>query len=78
MENPESSPEARFSLKKAMDAYEKKILLDVLEYASWNQTRAARLLGIHRNTLLMKLDAFQIKVKELKHAVHDKVPVLTA
>jgi DNA-binding NtrC family response regulator len=61
-----------FLLKEVMDAYEKKILLEILERASWNQTRAAQMLGIHRNTLLLKLEAFQIRVKELKHASTEK------
>jgi DNA-binding NtrC family response regulator len=55
-----------FSLKAATDAYEKKIILNILERVAWNQTKAADILGIHRNTLLIKLEALGIKVKQLK------------
>lgn len=54
------------SLREYMDAYEKKIIMSVLERVEWNQTRAAEVLGIHRNTLLAKLDYFQIRVRQLK------------
>ncbi len=55
-----------FSLKAAVDQYEKKLILNVLERAGWNQTKAAELLGIHRNTLIAKMDSFEINVRQLK------------
>ena len=58
--------EDAFSLKRVLDAYEKKVILSVLERVDWNQTKAAEILGIHRNTLLAKLDSLGIKVRELK------------
>ena len=61
-----------FSLKEVMDVYEKKIILNILERFSWNQTKAAQVLGIHRNTLLMKLETFAINVKELKQGDPEK------
>jgi len=55
-----------FLLKDTMDVYEKKVILSVLERVNWNQSRAAEILGIHRNTLLAKLDYFQINTRVLK------------
>lgn len=75
---PQETPlpaSATFSLREVMDTYEKKMLLNILERVSWNQTKAAQILGIHRNTLLMKLEAYHIKVKELKQGDHEKVLV---
>ncbi len=63
----------QLSLKEAVQAYEKKIILNILERVAWNQTKAAEILGIHRNTLLVKLDALQIKVKELKQGDSSKI-----
>jgi two-component system, NtrC family, response regulator AtoC len=62
----ESQYQEGFSLKDTLDAYERKVILSILERVDWNQTRAAEILGIHRNTLLGKLDYFQIKVRQLK------------
>ena len=61
-----------FALKEVVDQYEKQVLLRVLERVHWNQTKAAEVLGIHRNTLLIKLDAFNIQVKQLKQAREDR------
>lgn len=55
-----------FSLRDIMDHYEKKVLLNTLERVAWNQTKAAETLGIHRNTLLQKLDSLGIEVTALK------------
>ncbi|MFN0252267.1 MAG: sigma 54-interacting transcriptional regulator [Kofleriaceae bacterium] len=46
------------SLAAAVAEVEKKRILDTLEQCGGNQTRAARLLGISRNTLLSRLDAY--------------------
>ncbi|MFH1339166.1 MAG: sigma-54 dependent transcriptional regulator [Candidatus Omnitrophota bacterium] len=48
-------------LKQARDRFEKEYILVVLEKAGNNQTEAARLLGIHRNTLMLKLGQLGIK-----------------
>jgi len=37
------------------------LLVQTLERCSWNQTEAAKRLGIHRNTLLTKMDMLQIR-----------------
>ena len=48
------------SLPDIMDVVEKKILLDALEKAHWNKSKAADGLGIHRSTLLSKLSKYSI------------------
>ncbi len=45
-------------LKEAVSIFEKKYISDVLESVNGNKTRAARILGIHRNTLLAKTNDF--------------------
>jgi DNA-binding protein Fis len=44
----------------ALEEFEKKYICRVLERTRWNQSRAARLLGIHRNTLSRKIDEYRI------------------
>jgi len=36
-------------------------IVQTLEKHGWNQTEAAKRLGIHRNTLLTKMDMLQIR-----------------
>ncbi len=45
-------------LKKAVGIFEKKYISDVLESVDGNRTKAAKKLGIHRNTLLSKTNGF--------------------
>jgi transcriptional regulator of acetoin/glycerol metabolism len=40
---------------------ERQRIIDALEKCAGNQTRAAKLLGISRNTLLSRLDAYGIR-----------------
>jgi DNA-binding NtrC family response regulator len=42
-------------LREACDQFERQYVLRTLERAQWNVSRAARLLGVHRNTVLVKL-----------------------
>jgi DNA-binding NtrC family response regulator len=42
-------------LREAREEFERQMVVRVLERVRWNQTEAARLLGLHRNTLKMKL-----------------------
>jgi two-component system response regulator AtoC len=42
-------------LQEALERFERHMVVRVLERTGWNQAEAARLLGIHRNTLLLKL-----------------------
>jgi DNA-binding NtrC family response regulator len=48
-------------LKEARDQFERQLILKVLERVQWNRTQAARLLGMHRNSLKIKLEAWGIR-----------------
>jgi len=48
-------------LKGAREQFEKQFILGVLEKVNWNQTEAAEILGIHRNTLMLKMQNLGIK-----------------
>jgi DNA-binding NtrC family response regulator len=48
------------SLREARDRFEQAYVLRALERENWNQTRAARSLGVHRNTLLARLAGWGI------------------
>jgi DNA-binding NtrC family response regulator len=45
---------------RTLDALERSALLDALEQTDWNVTKAARLLGISRDTLRYRIEKFQI------------------
>jgi DNA-binding NtrC family response regulator len=49
---------ASLSLKEARDRFEHAYLLRALEHEDWNESRAARRLGVHRNTLSARLAAW--------------------
>jgi len=51
---------ADWGLFKARDAFEKRLIMKALEKTGWNQSEAARMLKIHRNTLLQKMKEFHI------------------
>ncbi|MEW5978401.1 MAG: helix-turn-helix domain-containing protein [Acidobacteriota bacterium] len=46
----------RFS--EAVNEFERRFILEVLERSKGNQTKAAQAMGIHRNTLNKKLTAY--------------------
>jgi two-component system response regulator AtoC len=48
-------------LRQAKAEFERHYIVQTLERCSWNQTEAAKRLGIHRNTLLTKMDMLQIR-----------------
>jgi len=48
-------------LREACDQFERQYVLRVLESVRWNVSRGARLLGVHRNTVLTKLAAWGIQ-----------------
>jgi len=48
-------------LKEAREQFEKHFILGVLGKVNWNQTEAAKVLGIHRNTLMMKIQNLGIR-----------------
>lgn len=47
-------------LEDAVTEFEKKFIKRVLEHQNGNQSRAARILGIHRNTLSRKVDEYKL------------------
>jgi DNA-binding protein Fis len=44
--------------EEAVSEFEKKFILKVLEKSNGNQSRAAKVMGIHRNTLNKKLASY--------------------
>jgi DNA-binding NtrC family response regulator len=52
------------TLKEARDRFEHAYVLRALERENWNQSRAARRLGVHRNTLLARLAGWGIRRDE--------------
>ena len=55
------SPEPGLSLKEARERFERQFILRVLDRVDWNQSHAARLLGLHRNTLTAKLAGWGLR-----------------
>jgi DNA-binding NtrC family response regulator len=47
-------------LEEAVKEFEKKFIKRALERANGNRSRAAKLLGIHRNTLSRKVDVYSL------------------
>ena len=45
---------------EAVSEFEKRFIKRVLERAEGNQSRAAHLLGIHRNTLSRKIEEYRL------------------
>jgi two-component system, NtrC family, response regulator AtoC len=52
------------TLKEARDRFEQAYVLRALEHEDWNQSRAARRLGVHRNTLIARLAAWGISARD--------------
>jgi DNA-binding NtrC family response regulator len=50
-----------YDLRKAVQQFEREYIRRVLEKTRWNQTAAARMLGIHRNTLLGKIEQLDLR-----------------
>ncbi len=50
-----------WTLKEARAAFERRYILQVLEQTEGNQSRAAQILGIHRNSLMAKLEELGIR-----------------
>jgi DNA-binding protein Fis len=46
---------------EAVNEFEKKFIKRVLDRSHGNQSRAARLLGIHRNTLSRKIGLYKLE-----------------
>jgi len=47
-------------LEEALTEFEKKFIRRVLEHSRGNQCRAAKVLGIHRNTLSRKITEYHL------------------
>jgi Fis family transcriptional regulator, factor for inversion stimulation protein len=47
-------------LEEALTEFEKKFIKRVLEHAKGNRCRAAKILGIHRNTLSRKISQYHL------------------
>lgn len=70
---PEDVPLQSPSISKISDSeslaeIEKNHILKILEKTDWNLSEAARVLGIHRNTLRLKIKEFNLKEPEKKKA----------
>jgi len=63
-QEPKDSDYRKSGLIKVREEFEKRILLNVLEAVQWNQTEAAKILKINRNTLIQKSRQFGILLKK--------------
>jgi len=52
--------EKRIYLDEAVREFEKKFILNALAKTGGNQTRAAQVLGLHRNTLNRKIGQYKL------------------
>lgn len=52
--------ERGIQFEEAVNEFEKKFIKRVLDRSDGNQSRAARMLGIHRNTLSRKIDLYKL------------------
>ncbi len=53
---------------EAINEFEKKFIKRVLDRSRGNQSRAARLLGIHRNTLSRKIGLYKLDNRHHRHS----------
>jgi DNA-binding NtrC family response regulator len=51
-------------LREASEEFERQMILRVLERVRWNQSEAARILGMHRNSLKMKLARWKLRRRD--------------
>jgi len=61
-------------LRQAKAEFERHYILQTLEQHGWNQTEAAKSLGVHRNTLLTKMDLLRIRPTPSSDASMPKDP----
>jgi DNA-binding NtrC family response regulator len=57
-------PETGVPLREASEEFERQMILRVLERVRWNQSEAARILGMHRNSLKMKLARWKLRRRD--------------
>ncbi|MFH1626291.1 MAG: sigma-54 dependent transcriptional regulator [Pseudomonadota bacterium] len=60
-EEVEQVRDDELGLAKVKEGFEKRLILQTLEKTKWNQTEAAKILKIHRNTLVKKLTRLKIR-----------------
>ena len=53
---------------EAMNEFEKRFIRRALDRSHGNQSRAARLLGIHRNTLSRKIGLYKLEQRHHRRA----------
>jgi len=53
---------------EALEEFRKQFILVVLREVNWNKSKAARLLGMHRSTLVRKLRELHIDIRALRNA----------
>jgi DNA-binding NtrC family response regulator len=61
---PRSAPAGALALKPIVHEFEKQFLVRALKAVGGNQSKAARVLDIHRNTLILKMQEFGIPNKK--------------
>lgn len=49
--------------EEAVTEFEKRFIKKILDSSNGNQSKAARILGIHRNTLSRKMEAYKLDQK---------------
>ena len=54
-------PDRYATLPEAVEALERRLILEALESTGWNKTRAARKLGVSRRNLIRKVQAFRLQ-----------------
>jgi len=64
----QSTSISKISDSESLAVIEKNHILKILEKTDWNLSEAARILGIHRNTLRLKIKEFDLKEPEKKKA----------
>ncbi len=64
MQEPGPEESGPLSLRQARERFEQAYVVRALERESWNQSRAARALGIHRNTLIARLALWGIRGRD--------------
>jgi Fis family transcriptional regulator, factor for inversion stimulation protein len=53
---------------EALEEFKKQFILVVLRALGWNQSQAARVLGMHRRTLVRTLRKLKIDIRALRNA----------
>ena len=63
---------------EAVREFKKRFILNVLKSNKWNQCKAARELGMHRNTLSRTIAELRLDVRNLRRGIPERKPVLNA